>query len=177
MRTKAWLAIALAGALSASAAVATTLQRLDLDTMVGNSSVAVIGEVAATQDVVMDGGAYTVATINVSEALWGSTDATLTVNVPGGSEQRGRFLLGTVVPGAPMLVAGMKFVLLLEADDAHGGYRIVGFNQGLIPVAPDQTVSLGGEKGVSATSAARDLRERRVRAFAIGKRDDRGIAN
>lgn len=167
MRTKAWLALALSGALTGGVAIATTLEQLDLDTMIAESSVAVIGQVQSTQTATFDDNTYTVATVAVREALWGTTDSTVTVNVPGGSRQLGKIRVGTVVPGAPLMLEGSEFLLLLTEDVEYGGYQIVGFAQGAIPVAPDQTITLDGSRAaMTRPEAVRELRDRRERRNA-----------
>ena len=148
MRAKTKVMVGIAAALSFSAALATTMESLGLDGVVEQSSVAVMGEVTATRVEQTAEGPYTLSTLRVQEALWGTSAASITIAVPGGSHQSGKVRVGTVVPGAPSLLIGSDVLLFLRPDGVAGTYEIVGFSQGVVDVVKTtegESVVLPGE--------------------------------
>jgi hypothetical protein len=125
VRIKTILA-ALAGALCVSAAMATSLQRMSLDELAAEASVAVVGAVTASRSVQTADGAYTVS------AVAGA-----------------KFRVGENVAGAALLVAGKPVLLLLSRDEATGELAIVGFDQGkmdVVDTAEGAIVMMPGSK-------------------------------
>ena len=175
MRAKTRLMFAIGAALSFGAALATTMEALGLDRIVEESSVAVMGEVTASRVEQTAEGPYTLATLRVEEALWGTSDESITVAVPGGTQQQAKFRVGTVVPGAPNLLIGSDVVVFLRADGVPGTYEIVGFSQGVVDVAkgPEgDTVVLPGE-AVRTRWAEASARLKELRAAARARQRDR----
>jgi hypothetical protein len=129
------LALALAGALSISAAFATSLQEMSLREMAAQADVAIVGKVTAARTVKTDAGFQTITTFSVIENGWGADRATVEVITPGGSTQIGKFKVGQVNAGAFLPVKDAVSVLLLANDSESGKYVIVGFNQGNFQVA------------------------------------------
>jgi len=162
VRVKTCLALALAGALSISAAVATTLKQLTMNEVAQQASVAIVGKVISSRSV----GMNTIATVEVENAVWGTDAARIDVEVPGGTQRKGKFILGRTVAGAPILFKGDRAVLLLTRASGSDNFKIVGFNQGMIKVLPtiegDAVMLPGTGKLTSLNSAMNAIREART---------------
>jgi hypothetical protein len=82
---------------------------------------------------------------------------------PGGPAARAKFPVATVIAGAPSLLVRERAVLLLASDAAHGGYSIVGFDQGLLPVTKtsrgDEVMLPGFARPMSLGEASSKIRE------------------
>jgi hypothetical protein len=142
VRFKSCLALALAGAMSISAAFATTLQEMSLKDMARQADVAIVGKVIAARTVKTDAGFETITTFSVIENGWGADKAsTLEVSTPGGSTQIGRFKVGQINAGAFLPIKDAVSVLLLANGSQSGKYVIVGFNQGNFQVVKTATGS------------------------------------
>jgi hypothetical protein len=154
VRNKKYLALALAGAFSISAAVATTLNSMDMSKLAKAAEVAVVGEVVSARTVKTDDGIFTISKLKVDASIWGSAkDATLEVSTPGGSLTSGRYRVAQVAADQPLFTAGKAVILLLARDSTSGMYNIVGFNQGAFQVV-DGSVMLPGHSSKLSVSAA-----------------------
>jgi hypothetical protein len=160
------LALALAGAVSFSAAFATTLTEMNLEQMAAQAEVAIVGEVTATRTVQTDNGIATVTTVAVKSDLWGADSATVEVVTPGGSFQSGRYRLGDNTPNTALLAKGRASVLLLKTDSESGKLVIVGFNQGnlqIVKTAQGEQVMLpGAEKLMPLNAAMAEIKRAKV---------------
>ncbi len=156
MHIRKYLALAVAGALSISAAVATTLERMSMQEMAAAASVAVVGEVTAARTARTDAGLVTISTITVIDTMWGNSAATLEVTVPGGSTVSGRIRVGEGHAGAPVLLGRQKALFLLSRGEDNS-LSIVGFSQGMLPIkqtAEGQMLLLPGASKPMALAAA-----------------------
>jgi len=126
------LASALAAALVSMPAVGVTLQRLDLDEMIGKSTAIVRGQVTGSQARLHGSVIYTHYRIRVLERWKGGEAAELDVVVPGGVAGGLRQLF----PGAPRLREGGEYVLFLWTGSS-GLTNIIGLTQGLFDVHRD----------------------------------------
>jgi hypothetical protein len=147
VRIKTSLALALAGAVSFSAAFATTLTEMTLEQMTAEAEVAIVGKVTATRTVQTDNGIATVTTFTVESNAWGADGTTVDVVTPGGSFKSSRFQLGDGTPNTPFLAKDQRSVLLLSRDSVSGELTIVGFNQGnlqIVKTAQGNKVTLPG---------------------------------
>jgi hypothetical protein len=159
VRVKTYLALALAGALSVSAAVATTLKQLTMNEVAQEASVAVVGKVVASRSA----GMNTIATVEVETSIWGTDAARIDVEVPGGSKRNGKYIVGITVADAPMLFKGDRALLMLTRARGSDNFKIVGFNQGMLRVLPtaegDAVMLPGAGKLTSLNSAMNEIRE------------------
>lgn len=167
MRFTTCLALALASTFSFSPAPATTLHQLSLSDITQRAAVAVVGEVTATRSAMMADGPYTLMTIDVEQPWWGTEATTLIVAVPGGSHANAKVRVGTVMAGAAVVFKGERAVFMLTPDPLHGGYGVVGFTQGLMPLLRtaqgDAVVLPGAARTTMLPAAARSIREMRAR--------------
>jgi len=110
---------------------------------------------------------YTLTTVAVQESLWGTQQASLTVATPGGAQANSKFRVGTVMAGLPVMLQGQRAVFLLAPDRAHGGYAIVGFGQGMLPLLKtsqgDAVMLPGAEQATELAAASRRIRDLRTR--------------
>ena len=117
---------------SAALVSATTLQRLSLETLAGESTGVVRGRVVETSVDASGSLLYTVARIAVETTWKGAATDSIEVSSPGGvwqgAEQR--------FPGAPRLVEGGDYVLFLWRGPS-GRVQITGFSQGVFEVFED----------------------------------------
>lgn len=176
MRIKTGLALALAGALSFGAAMATTQKRMELPDMVNSAAVAVLGEVASSKVAETPNGTVTLTEVRVIEDLWGAKGSdSLTVATMGGSKKIGKLQVGINVPGSPKLFSGQRVLLFLNKDNASAAaYSIVGFDQGMINVASSAKGSQlklpGAAEATSWVDTARKLREMKTSAAPAAER-------
>jgi len=149
--------IALAGA--ATAASATTLEKLDFNQIVDRADACVHGVVSNVAYEQVDGAVYTLTTFTVSEAAFGDPGATVTVRTAGGNASNFAVPAASVTAGAPRFFTGGSAILFLE--EGANAYEIVGFSQGVFNVGGSgaaATVSLpGATDGRVAVGEAMDL--------------------
>jgi len=166
VRIKTSLALALASAVSFSAAFATTLPQMSIEAMAADAEVAIVGKVAATRTIQTDNGIATVTTFTVQLNGWGADGTTVDVVTPGGSFKSTRFQLGENAPGAPLMTLGQESMLLLSRDSVSGELTIVGFNQGnlqIVKTAQGNKVSLPGtDQLMPLDSAMAELKRAKV---------------
>lgn len=118
-------------ALSASA---TSLVRLDLNTMVDQSAAVVVGKVMEQHSTDTVYGLYTMTTFSVSDEVVGDSGSTVTVATPGGIRMSGKFKVAETWPGTPVFSQGQEVLMFITADDGAVGSQIVGFSQGVAAV-------------------------------------------
>jgi hypothetical protein len=166
------LALALAGALSVSAAVATTMAQLNLKQIAKAAPVAVVGKVISASTINTDAGFVTVSKVKLDDVIWGTNADTVEVAVSGGSQVIGRYRVGTSDAGAPLLASNKEVVLMLTPDATTGKFAIVGFNQGVFPVvntAEGKAVMLPGVNKLMPLNAAMSaIREARAADLGDG---------
>lgn len=122
-------------ALSASAS---TVLKLDLESLVANSSQILEGEVTQVEAKVEDGKVFTYTTIQVKDGIKGASDGdTVTIKQIGGRTET----LATRVAGVPGFQAGERVVVFLEKLDANTLPVVTGMSQGKFHIAlgPDNT--------------------------------------
>ncbi len=128
------VALGVAGAaMMAWSANATTLQELNLSSMVSQSENVIVGEAVSQRTTNANGSLYTVTTFDVTETLIGADKSEVEVAVPGGIFEVNGRRFAENWPGAPRLLVGQRAVLFLNegAGDMMG---IVGFSQGVLNV-------------------------------------------
>jgi len=111
---------------------ATTLQRMSVDDLVGQSTGIVRATAAPVSSFQRNGMIYTTYRLEVSEALKGSPAGMVQVAVPGG-DYRG---LHQSVVGSPALRAGTEYVIFYWTGPSGTNY-LVGLGQGLFEVHRD----------------------------------------
>jgi hypothetical protein len=157
VRIKTSLALALAGAISFSAALATTMTEMNLEQMAAEAEVAIVGEVTATRTMQTDSGIATVTTFTVKSDAWETAGPTIEVVTPGGSFQSGRYQLGEGSPNGVLFTKNQVRLLLLKSDSESGKFVIVGVTQGNLQVvntAQGDKVALPGNDQLMPLDAA-----------------------
>ena len=133
----AMLVATLLGSFATSAAASTVL-KLDLESLVANSEEIVHGEVASVTSKIEDGKVYTYTEIAVTDGLKGTQSGqTVTVKQLGGRTDE----LATWVPGVPHFEAGERIIAFLEKPAPDAFAVVTGMSQGKFRVAvgPDNT--------------------------------------
>lgn len=117
---------------TAASAAASTVLKLDMESLVANSEQIADATVTRVQSKVEDGKVYTYTTIAVEEGLKGVDDGeTLTIKQLGGRTED----LATWVPGVPNFEAGERVVVFLEKPAADAMPVVTGMAQGKFHIA------------------------------------------
>lgn len=118
---------------AASATVwASTVLKLDLESLVANSEQIVDGRVTKVQSKVEDGKVYTYTTVNVEEGMKGATTGeTVTIKQLGGRTDE----LATWVPGVPHFQDGERVIVFLEKPARDALPVVTGMSQGKFRVS------------------------------------------
>jgi hypothetical protein len=112
---------------------------MTMEQMAQGASAIVHGKCVATQSQWVERRLVTLATILVSESLKGDTVETLTVEVPGGVGNKGKFALAMTYAGAPQISPEEEvFLFLTGRDDGSNSYSVMGFDQGKFSVGKAQ---------------------------------------
>jgi hypothetical protein len=111
---------------------ATTLEHLSLTQMIQKSTLIVRGTVSETGSVRRNGIIFTTYQMNVASQLKGSTQSTLTLEVPGGNFQG----LHQSITGAPHLTPGPEYAIFVWTSPS-GHNQIIGLTQGLFDAKTD----------------------------------------
>jgi hypothetical protein len=116
----------------AASASASTVLKLDMQSLVANSEQIVEGEVVEVEAKVEDGKVYTYTTVVVKDALKGAEDGeTVTIKQIGGRTAN----LATRVAGVPAFKSGERVVVFLEKIDADALPVVTGMSQGKFHIA------------------------------------------
>ena len=131
---------------------ATTLLRLDLDDLTGESSAVVYGKIVASRVEWNSGRTliYTVYTVAPTEYLKGRLGPVFELYEPGGVLDG----LQMSVAGAPAFSVGQEAVLFVWTDP-HGQHQVTGFEQGAFPVRADPQTGLQIVDRVARLGSAR----------------------
>ena len=168
MRIRPFLLMTLAGTLLAGGALATTITKLSLGEISRRATVAVVGEVSEVRTAQTASGIYTLATVKVEQAMWGTQATSVVVALPGGAIRNSKITGSYSYPGMLRLMKGMRAVFMLGEASASttNGYAIVGLDQGVFPVlrtAQGDAVMLPGNSTASTMSAvSSQLRDARA---------------
>lgn len=118
--------IAVALAVLACQAWATTLERLTVEEMAAKSHIVVRATVAGRSSAQRGPMVYTIYKLNVSERLKGEAGGTLDVSVPGGIAGGVR----QTIAGSPVLKPATEYVVFIWKSQS-GILHIIGLSQGL----------------------------------------------
>ncbi len=121
---------ALAAAVLFPAALATSVQQLDLKAQVQRSVLAIVATVTARSYQQISGYPWTDYTLAIQDTLWGSASVLPTVQGNPALQILGGPTL--VLVGAPKLKVNGQYVLLLYSGTMDD--PVVGVNQGIYPV-------------------------------------------
>ena len=122
---------------------ATTLQKLTDEAMTYQADVIAHGHVTKVRSARIGGQLVTLAEIEAGEILKGDPQS-VTVILPGGVDMSLKHPVATTYPGSPQFLEGQElFLFLRQSDMMAGGYTVVGFSQGALPI-------LRGEAGALA---------------------------
>ena len=118
---------------------ATTLVRLDLDDLTGESSAVVYGKIVASRTEWNQARTliYTVYTVAPVEYLKGRLGPTFELYEPGGTLDG----LQMSIAGVPSFSVGQEAVLFVWTDP-RGQHQATGFEQGVFPVRTDSQTGL-----------------------------------
>ncbi len=112
---------------------------MSMEQMAQGASAIVHGKCVATQSQWVERRLVTLATISVSESLKGDPGETLTVEVPGGVGNKGKFALAMTYAGAPQFSLDEEVFLFLNSpEDGSNSYSVMGFEQGKFSVGKAQ---------------------------------------
>jgi hypothetical protein len=154
MKLRIVLALALIVAIAVPAA-ATSLRKMELEELVDNADLIVLGTVAKVEFKPVGNRASVVtdATINVEQTLKGAAGKSVKVRVPGGKLDKKTLK----VFGAPTFTEGDRYFLLLRKDvNDSTVHRVAGFFQGRYLIYEE-----GGETfGVSDHGKGRQVLEK-----------------
>jgi hypothetical protein len=111
---------------------------LSMEQLAQGATAIVIGQCTGTQSRWDQRRLVTDVTILVEERLKGGTGETVTVEVPGGIDSKGKFALAMTYPGAPQFSQDEKVILFLN-DSGVGSntYTVMGYDQGKFSVNTD----------------------------------------
>ena len=124
----ALLALLLPAVLAPARLEAGTVQRLELEDLVGQCDLALEGRVLRVRALELEPKRIeTEITISVARRFWGTCGSELVVRLPGGVLPDGR---GLVLPGLPRMLEGEELVLFLSAESRRGTRMPVGLGQG-----------------------------------------------
>jgi hypothetical protein len=122
------LALLLPLALGPARVEAGTVQRLEIEELVGQCEVAIEGRVLRVRALEVERKRIeTEITFSVARRFWGEAGSELVVRLPGGVLPDGR---GLVLPGMPRMVEGEELLLFLSAESSRGTRVPVGLAQG-----------------------------------------------
>ena len=159
--------VALAGIFTLSAAHATINKELDLADVTSASTVIVTGEVMSTKVETKDNSAQTLVSVQVTDALKGKTSDVITIALPGGSYSSNGFRVGETYAGVPQTFVNQKNMYFLSDSDTNGVYQIVGFNQGILTIEPDDNNEM--VKGALTHGEAVSMAEMKTRIDNAGE--------
>lgn len=132
LRTMLALVAALAVLSLAASAVASTVLKLDLESLVANSEQIVDAKVVDVSSKVEGGKVYTYTKLEVREGLKGASDGqTVVVKQLGGRTKE----LATWVPGVPHFQAGERVIAFLEKPAPDAFSVVTGMSQGKFQIA------------------------------------------
>ena len=133
-------------------AEATTLLRLDLDDLTGESSAVVYGKVIASRVEWNQSRTliFTVYTVAPTEYLKGRLGPIFELYEPGGTLDG----LQMSVAGVPAFSVGQEAILFVWTDP-HGQHQVSGFEQGAFPVRADPQTGLKIVDRVARLGSAR----------------------
>lgn len=162
----AGILIVFGAAVSASAA---TVLRLDMQSLVANSTQIVEAEVTEVEARVENGRVYTYTTVSVQDAFKGASNGdTLTIRQIGGRTKN----LATRVAGSPHFRSGERVIVFLEKPNAHAPPVITGMAQGKFHIAlgPDNvTPYVVPYLGDLALSAPKQVQQGQSKALKASK--------
>lgn len=139
--------------LGATTAWATTALQLSNQDLAVQADLVLIGNCVDVRTAWVDRMLVTLATIQVSENLRGSSSS-VTVVLPGGVDANRPVPVMMSYPGAPQIALEEQVFLFLEDETATlGGYTVVGFSQGKFSIVTDSQ----GRKGVDRDLTNIDL--------------------
>lgn len=121
-----------------------TLERLSLDDMIRESTAIVRGTIAGSHTTQQGPLIYTHYTLQVSESLKGSPQATVDFVVPGGVANNIR----QTFAGAPEFHQGGNYVLFLWTGSS-GLTHIIGLTQGIFSLSPGASGDLVATRSAS----------------------------
>lgn len=136
---------------------ATTLARLSLDQLAAGSDAVARVRCAGAESHWENGSIWTVATLEVVEAMKGNLPREIAVRLPGGRVGH----LTATVDGTPKFKPGDEAVVFLERSPA-GGFTVAGWVQGTFRISRDPQT---GSETVTQDSSAFAVFDAATRAF------------
>lgn len=127
-----------------------------LEELVAASDVIILGRCQRAASVWRERSLLTRYAFRVGEWLKGTSEAEITVTVPGGVDLRRSAPVVLSAPEAPSFLPGDSAVLMLDRIDA-GEFAIVGLGQGSFVVRGDQVYELRRRAGQITRERSRSL--------------------
>lgn len=146
---------------------ATTNELLDLSGMTELASTIVTAEVISSEVDSTADQVTTRVTLRVTDEIKGNTLDVITVTLPGGSYQKGRFRVGEVSAGTPQLFADQDALLFLTEGSQSNSYNIVGHSQGYMIIREEggkqmlQNTTTGGA-AISVDTMTQQIKDMEV---------------
>lgn len=112
---------------------ATTNQHFTGKELVAAADLVVVGRCASATSRWQGRALVTDVTVKIDDTLFGRSEHSITVTLPGGIDRSRAVPIAVTVPNAPSLVPGEDFLLFLDRLP-DGSYTVVGLNQGAFPV-------------------------------------------
>jgi hypothetical protein len=156
-RCRIYLLVALSAAFLSGAALATTLARMDLDTLARSTEMIIRARCISTSSHWESGSIWTFAGFAVIETFKGAPPQELRVRLAGGRAGH----LETKVQGVPRFVVGEEVVLFVERTSA-GDYGVTSWAQGTFRVHRDAA----GDVRLSQDTCQFAVFDSRTRQFA-----------
>ena len=111
---------------------------MTMQQMAQGATAIVIGRCTGTQSRWDERRLVTDVTITVDESLKGEAGGTLTLEIPGGVGNKGKFALAMTYPGAPQFSLNEEvFLFLNNPVDGSNNYTVMGYDQGKFSVNTD----------------------------------------
>ena len=170
MRTRSRIVISLLPAILFLPVIrATTLARLSLDQLAAGSDAVARVRCAGAESRWENGAIWTVATLEVVEAMKGILPREIAVRLPGG---RVGHLIATV-DGTPKFNPGDEAVVFLEQSSA-GGFTVAGWVEGTFRISRDprtgsETVTQDSSAFAVFDTATRTFRTEGTRRMPMGE--------
>lgn len=132
---------------------ADTAASITLEDLVTESNLILTGKCAETNAAWTEDGRNleTFVTIKVDKVFKGDAGSTVTVALPGGIGNKGKFKLQMQYPGAPKIFMGEKALLFLQDRGLPDTYAITGFSAGKLSIVEGDD----GEEWVSENPGVR----------------------
>jgi hypothetical protein len=143
--TRALLLLWALGLTAALPTAATVTQEQAIEDLVPSAPVIVTATCRSSRSFWLGRLLVTETELTVEEVLKGAPSLPVRVVLPGGSDTSRQPAIGMVVPGAPHLPPGSRFLLYLKPlAEPAGTFTVVGLSDGALPLPGDASTTWAG---------------------------------